>query len=222
MAFTFRSSTQAQSATCAKPAGAVSGDFLTAFVLTAEDDDITPPTGFEPDAFFDDTLYGDVLRLRIYSKIAGGSEPDNYVWTDYAGSFIYTAISCWNQPTNPEYAGVAGMAESEAAPTTLAAAQVTTPVDGCLIVYGLAADGTNTWSGPGAPVTVRASDNGQGFADEVQASAGLSASRTFTCADAGGVLKISLTAAYRETAGEAGISIPRPLSRPFGGPLGGL
>jgi hypothetical protein len=179
VAFTFQSVATAEAATCSKPASTVSGDFLVAHVITADETVFTWPSGWEEHKVSTESLYsGTVAKFRIGSKVAGSSEPSSYAWT-FTGVYINIAISGYSQPTSPQFDNSSNFVE-QASGTTLGAGTVTTSVANALIVYAGMTGGSGTWSSP-AGVSERADfASGTFFSDEVQAAAGTSTSRTFT------------------------------------------
>jgi hypothetical protein len=181
MAFTFRAiATSTDSATCNKPTGTASGDLLVALMVLFDDATVTPPSGWTEHYTVNDSSYsGAVITLKVFSKVAGGSEGASYTWTGYAGAYVAVAIAAYSGATTPAY-DESNFAESVANSTTLVAGTITTDLDGGLILYFMgAADGSFTWTSPGG-VTERVDWASMAIAEEVQATAGASTSRTFT------------------------------------------
>lgn len=141
-------STQASSAstlTITKPSGVVSGDLLVAFVsgTNAEGFGTVPafsgPSGWTQRAEFSSSFTSGVGEtLSLWTKVASGSEPSNYTWTNTgtpASIHLAGGIArISGQHASDFWHKLATDTVNNSSSTTFAATGVTTTVDDCLIL----------------------------------------------------------------------------------------
>lgn len=158
-------------ATINKPTGTTPGDCLIAVAWGSTS--VTTPSGWTRVTTSDITT-SNGAKIAIFSKIAGGSEPASYTFTNSLG----TSIACFtgNDQVTPVnvYAGTAFQAVSGTSPS------VTTTVANCLIYrLGVSTTYSSSWTEPSG--TEKFDANGQaGVDDGIQVSAGASGTETYT------------------------------------------
>jgi hypothetical protein len=194
MAATYRSSaTSNLSGVCNKPTGTAQDDILVGFVIgTAA---ITAPSGW---VTLNAGNFSSVFYWMGY-KVAGGSEPASYTWTN-AASFIGVEISAYSggditTPTN----GTATFGNNGAAGPTYAIPSIITTVGNvvlveCSFIYYISGDGGGV--DPPTGFTERSEHNPAAAtyyletADSLQASAGASGTKTVTANPTGATMFI--------------------------------
>lgn len=205
MGFTYvNSATAVDSTTCNKPSGTAQGDLLTALILSVDDEAMTI-SGWTEDYSKNDSSYGDnVLTFKVFSKIAGANEPASYSITGYTGYFIAWGIVAHTPAGTPSFdTGAASMAESTTNSATIVANTLTTSLSNGLIFYfGLKSAVSCSWTSPSG-VTERAEIDTGFFSTEIQAAAGASTARTFTCSVSDTEWRGVITVAYKDVVGGA-------------------
>lgn len=177
------------SVTVTKPAGTVADDILIAVVAWNSGATITPPAGWT--LLRTDT--DGALTHKTYYKVAGGSEGASYQWSFSAGADAAAAVAAYSGGrTSSPINAHGGNADGDA---TVTAPSITTNKNNCKLVGLFAINGTTgigggagTWT-PASGMTEREDSGGTTnvdvsveLADETQATAGASGSRTATAA----------------------------------------
>ena len=190
MAIAFRSEAHATAAlsgsiTINKPAGTVQYDVMLAHIATYSDQDvtITPPSGWTLVRSTSATYH----RSWTYYKVAGASEPTSYTFTASATAYLNGAIRSYSganttSPINASNAQATPSGTSHSTPS------ITTTVNNTMITTFFGVMSNTTWTPPSGEVErydqVYTLVTIEG-ADELQASAGASGSKTATSAAAG-------------------------------------
>lgn len=157
MAVAYRSSafaantaaTDQTSVTVTKPTGTVQGDAMFAIVSGYQSVSVTAPSGWNLLASAVDS--GTALRVRTYTKLAGGSEPSNYTWTwsGTGGSISAIHITCSGVGTDFESFVSSSITDSTTADPSAANTYTMGTATGGLVFTGLCfhRNGTNSTTG---------------------------------------------------------------------------
>lgn len=202
MAIAFRSAANAgtsaagTSLTITKPTGVASGDVLVAIVECGRESTRgaqTGPAGWSNPVGVNDEA-DNLINLQLWTKVATGSEPANYTWTNTGGGAWAGTITAWTGVSNGGPTG-ASAANVDATPdTTFSHSGLTTQSANSVALYGYGvSDGATPTR---VPMTAHASTtkrgeanstttaNGMGvmLASEARASAGATGARNATSA----------------------------------------
>lgn len=202
MAIAFRSeahagtSTAGTSLTVAKPSGVASGDVLVAAILCGRESVRGVQSG--PAGWTDLVGYNDetdaLLNLRIWVKVATGSEPADYTWTNTGGGAWAGDIVAHTGVANGGPTGATAANTETTLDTTFSNSGLTTTTANALALF---AYGVSDGSSPTrVPMTAHASTTKRGeanstttaqgmgvmIATEARASAGATGARNATSA----------------------------------------
>jgi hypothetical protein len=183
--------------TAAKPTGTVSGDLLLAFHMSDRDGSLasmTAPDGTWTLIGSDASVGGETPYLKIWQKIAGGSEPTSYTFQDATGANSALGILRFtgHDPTNPLVASPS-ITNTTADSASHVANSVTGVAGGMLVTahFGETGGTTRSYTGSPAGMTERvdaAPASGGwvvlGVFTEPLAAGGATGTRTATCSAA--------------------------------------
>lgn len=216
MALTYRSVSAAIDGTftqsliyCDKPAGAVEGDLLTAAFMSirggGESATHSLPTGGTTwNMRREETLSilgsAYTVRIGIYDKVCGGSEPSNYLFECSNSTTLLVKIGCYSGPAGSPYQTNTYVTGTG---TSIALSSITTEeADEMLIgfVWSLGAGTGTTFTS--SALTERGDSDSLWIGDVFQSGAGASGSKTVTGADSGDYMGFLM--AYKSATGGGG------------------
>lgn len=163
-----------------KPSGVVSGNLLVAALAVYDSTTvtITPPAGWSAAAPVARRTTGNVINIFTFYKIAGGSEPSTYTFTNSVSRYTVGVIARYTgaNATTPIDTNTSGNSGSG---TTVTGTGITTTVANTRLICVTA--GYNYGSSTPSGMTDRAAFDGVNhFFDQVAASAGSTGNRTGT------------------------------------------
>lgn len=119
--------------TIAKPTSTASGNFMMALINSGGGVVISGPSGWTKETEYDSTNFAGTHTL--WWKVAGGSEPSNYTWTDDSGDStpLNGCILTWDGVDTSAPVNIVGNAESAGTDTKSTPSVTTT--QRCLMVH---------------------------------------------------------------------------------------
>lgn len=180
---------QGSGTTCVadKPPGTILNDAILALVFSNTQPTVTPPAGWSllSTQNFDNS--GITLYNHIYWKVAGGSEPSTYTWSQASGApwvLLVTYRGC-DTTTPVETFNTASVNTTVSADITFGS--LTASQDGSRAVMLASADNVSAWWAGNAPLgwVDRFSPQGETSQDKALTLAGATGTQTFSTTTSG-------------------------------------
>jgi hypothetical protein len=179
MAIAFRSaanagtSTAGTTLTITKPAGVSDGDVLVATIVCGRESGRgaqsgpagwTNPVGYNSESVV-------LHNMQAWVKVAGGSEPADYSWTNTGGGAWAGTITAWTGVDTSAPVGATDSNQDTTLDTTFDHSGLTTTQDNSVVIYGY---GINEGSSPTrVPATAHASTTKRGEANSTTTGVGM-------------------------------------------------
>ena len=192
-----------------KPSGTASGDLLLLnFACDSDSLTITPPSGFSAHI----ELSGAGYHHKVYSKVAGGSEPASYAVGLSGTEYCYGQMAAYSGiDTGDPFCATPSIVAGSSSDSITATGITTDAANAILVLCGFSQYGGTNWSATG--FTFRepeSADVYMGLGDAVQASAGASGDKVVTVtSSSSGPKSIALLALNPSAAGPT--LIPRTM-----------
>lgn len=202
------------SATCSKPSGVISGDFMVACVGYYANISITAPSGWTLQA----TSFDGNSGSKIYTKTAGASEPSSYTW-GVGGNYVDIGIDAFFGSTTLQIDGT--VHQQQNVNGNGSCASLTATNSGEMLYNSIITDQNNltnsNWTvNNSATLSWDADADGAGSAYKALASAGSSGATTFSTPTAN-----NITTSLLITESSSGSTIPISATG-IGADVGGL